>query len=35
MWEWDAHVAQVTRFPNWQAMLEKGGTEWMTRKVGL
>ena len=33
--EWDAHIAQVTRFPNWQAMLEKGRTEWVTRKIGL
>ena len=33
--EWDAHIAEVTRFPNWQAMLEKGGTEWVTRKIGL
>ena len=33
--EWDAHIAQVTRFPNWQTMLEKGGTEWLTRRIGL
>ena len=33
--DWDAHIAQVTRFPNWEAMLKKGGTEWLTRQVGL
>ena len=33
--EWDAHIAQVTRFPNWEAMLKKGGTKWMTRQIGL
>lgn len=32
---WDAHVAAVTRFPNWQAMLKKGGTEWVSRKIGF
>ena len=33
--EWDAHIARVTRFPNWEAMLKKGGTEWVTRKIGF
>ena len=28
--DWNAHIAQVTRFPNWEAMLKKGGTEWLS-----
>ena len=33
--EWDTHIARVTRFPNWDAMLKRGGTEWVKRKIGF
>ena len=33
--EWDVFVANVTRFPDWQAMREKAVAEWARRRLGL
>lgn len=33
--EWDIYIAQTTKFPNWQEMMEKAGTEWAKRQLGL
>jgi hypothetical protein len=33
--DWDAYVAHVTRFPDWQAMKTEGAKEWAQRQLGI
>ena len=33
--DWDAFVAKVTRFRDWQAMQERAAAEWARRRLGL
>lgn len=33
--EWDAFIARVTGFSDWQAMQEKGAADWVARGIGL
>lgn len=33
--EWDEHIAKVTKFPNWQEMLNEAGTEWAQKQLGF
>ena len=32
---WDSFVQQRTKFSNWREMIQKGGLEWTSRKLGL
>jgi hypothetical protein len=33
--EFDDYVAEATAFPDWDAMMEAAGTEWMASRLGL
>lgn len=33
--EWDTLIARLTDFPNWKAMQETAGIEWIARGIGL
>jgi hypothetical protein len=33
--DWDQFIRQETSFPNWAAMQEAAGEEWVARKMGL
>jgi hypothetical protein len=33
--EWDEFIRSTTQFKSWQEMINKGGEEWVTKKLGL
>lgn len=33
--QWNAFIARVTRFQDWQSMLNEAGKEWATKQLGF